>query len=128
MNILIRITLFTFLASILIACKTKTVYVPVEKTKTEIEFIDRMKKDSIYIQDSVFLAIKGDTIYKEKYKTVYKEIIRIDSVRHDSIVYSEVPVPVDVPTPYYPKWMIILAVIGGVGIGYATYKLTKLLL
>lgn len=120
-----KIILFTCIAS-LIGCKTKTVYVPVREIQTEIEMLDRWHRDSIYILDSVFLYSKNDTVFLNKYKTIYKEVVRVDSIRKDSIVYKEIPIPVDVPVAYYPTWMIVLAIIGGGGIGYVIFRLYKL--
>ena len=42
-------------------------YVPVETVKTEKEYIDKIKRDSIYVRDSVFVLVKGDTVFRDKY-------------------------------------------------------------
>lgn len=110
---------------LLFSCKTETIYIPVEKWRTEIEILDRIERDSIYVQDSIFFAIKGDTVFKEKYKTIYKDRIVRDSIVKDSIIYEQVPYPVDKPVPYYPKWMIILSIVGIGAIGWLIYKLVN---
>ena len=33
-------------------------YVPVETVKTEKEYIDKIKRDSIYVRDSVFVLVQ----------------------------------------------------------------------
>ncbi|MDR0682767.1 MAG: hypothetical protein LBG15_13125 [Dysgonamonadaceae bacterium] len=46
----------------LVACN-KTVYFPVESTRTE--YRDNYLRDSIYLHDSVFIKVKGDTVWME---------------------------------------------------------------
>lgn len=79
--------LFSFLFA---ACKTNTVYVPVETVKTEYK--ETIFRDSVYLHDSVLVRLRGDTVFFEKYKTVYKNKFVRDSVFVcDSI---QVPYPV----------------------------------
>lgn len=73
-------------------CRPKMIYVPVENTK--IEYKDKYIRDSIHLYDSVFLKMKGDTVWFEKYKYLYRDKLRIDSfIKMDSI---QVPYPVEV--------------------------------
>lgn len=81
----------------LTACKTieKVEYVPVKTVKTE--YRDRLLEtyDSIHIHDSVFVQVKGDTIFKDRWKLVYKNRYVHDTAyvhRTDSI---PVPYPVE---------------------------------
>lgn len=115
MKILIYFTLSVLIFASIIGCKSKVVYVPVESIKTEKEYIDKWHRDSIYVQDSVYFAIKGDTIYKEKYKYIYKDKIVRDSILVSDSIYIDRPIPVDVEVPYYPKWLVWLAIIGVIG-------------
>jgi len=74
------------------ACRTKMLYVPVEKTR--IEYQDKTIRDSLRVYDSVFVKLKGDTIWLEKYKYLYRDRLVRDSVfRTDSI---QIPYPVEV--------------------------------
>ncbi|MDR0866591.1 MAG: hypothetical protein LBO74_16915 [Candidatus Symbiothrix sp.] len=75
-------------------CKTqqKTVYVPVETVKTE--FRDNFVRDSIYINDSIVIRERGDTVFFEKYKYLYRDKIVTDSVFINHI--EQVPYPVEV--------------------------------
>lgn len=69
---------------------TKTIYIPVESVRTEYK--DRMLRDSIYHYDSVFVKLKGDTVFFEKYKYLYRDKLVRDSIfKTDSI---QVPYPV----------------------------------
>lgn len=73
------------------AC-TKTMYIPVESVKTEYK--DRIFRDSVYHSDSVFVKLKGDTVFFEKYKYLYRDKLVRDSIfKTDSI---RVPYPVQV--------------------------------
>ena len=72
-------------------CRSKIQYVPVESVRTE--YRDRVIRDSIYQQDSVFFAIKGDTVYLEKYRTLYKDRFLCDSVFVQDTI--RVPYPVE---------------------------------
>ncbi|MDR1679216.1 MAG: hypothetical protein LBR81_05490 [Prevotellaceae bacterium] len=73
------------------SCKTPQ-YIPVETTK--IEYRDNYLRDSIYFRDSVFFAIKGDTVFLEKYSYLYRDKIKTDSIfKTDTI---RVPYPVEI--------------------------------
>lgn len=75
---------------ILTGC-SKTIYIPVESVKTEYKNI--LQRDSIHILDSVFMSVKGDTVYKEKYKTIYKDKLKRDSIYINDTI--RIPYPVD---------------------------------
>lgn len=89
----------TFILLLLLAltsCKTtKMEYVPVESVKTEYKDVYHTLHDTTVVKDSVFLAVKGDTVYKEKYRYLYKYIYKTDTLtmtNTDSIPYTvEVP-------------------------------------
>lgn len=70
---------------------SKTIYIPVESVKTEYRNV--LQRDSIYILDSVFMSVKGDTVYKEKYKTIYKDKLKRDSIHINDTI--RIPYPVD---------------------------------
>lgn len=125
MKLLTKIIAVLFVSALLFSCKTKYVEIPIEKIKTEIEYRDKVKRDSIYTHDSVIIHSKGDTIWLEKYKTLYKEKLRIDSVEVEKIVLQDKPVIVEKPKLYYPKVLVILAIFGIVAIGYRVYKIIK---
>ncbi len=71
-------------------CKSKTIYVPVESTKTE--YINTIHRDSIHSYDSIFIKEKNDTVFFTKYKYLYQNKFRTDTIiKIDSI---RVPFPV----------------------------------
>lgn len=64
---------YLLIASLLLlfgCSSTKYVEVPVETVRTE--YINQLKRDSVYIHDSINVLIEGDTIYKTTTKYVYK--------------------------------------------------------
>ena len=69
------------LVCILVGCRSIR-YVEVPVVHTEYVRHDSIVRDSIRQLDSVFVLVKGDTVYKEKYKYVYKDKLFI---LHDTI-------------------------------------------
>ena len=91
-----RISLIVILSIILASCATKVIEVPVNHIRTEIEFLDRVYRDSIHIHDSIFVKHKNDTVFLEKYKTLYKEKIVKDSIYIKDSIKVDVPIIVEV--------------------------------
>lgn len=78
----------------MMACK-QVQYVPVETVRLDSIYLTQTQRDSILRYDSVYVADKGDTVWLEKYKYVYRDRWRTDtlvSVRTDTV---SVPVPVE---------------------------------
>lgn len=93
------------------SCKTKYVSVPEYHTEYITKTDSFTQRDSIFVKDSIYMWMHGDTIYKEKFSVVYKDrwrdrylcdtIIKTDSVR--------VPYPVE---KQLTKWQQIKLDIG----------------
>lgn len=66
-------------------CSCRTQYVPVETVRTETERVVDVQRDSIYVLDSVFVREAHDTIYITKWRTEYKEALRIDTFNVERI-------------------------------------------
>ena len=50
------------------------------------EFTERIRVDSIVLRDSIFIREKSDTVFYTKYRTLYREMLRVDTiVRCDTI-------------------------------------------
>lgn len=122
------------LALVCLSCKTKyitqTEYkeVPVVMHDTIAQNIWRI--DTTIVKDSVYFAIKGDTIFKERYNTKWRI-----KVAHDTISkVVENPVEVvrnsvktetkDVNRIYW--WQKVLMIIGGASLIYFLALLSKL--
>lgn len=69
-----KILFLLFMTLLLSSCKVKEkiVEVPIPQIKTEIKYIDKVKYDSIYLKDSVYIIQKGDTVYNTKVAYRYK--------------------------------------------------------
>lgn len=98
-------------------CKAKTVYVPVESVRTE--YRERLQRDSIHLYDSVFLKLKGDTVWLEKYKYIYRDRLRTDTVAKSDTIAVPYAVTETREVKVYPRWLIILACFGSLSAGVA---------
>lgn len=114
-----RNLLFVLVLLFFVSC-TKTLYVPVENTK--IEYQDKIieSKDSIYLKDSVIIFIKGDTVFKDRYKTklVYKEridtftYIKVDTISKPVIIEKEKKIGFVQQTINYISYFALIILIG----------------
>lgn len=114
-----RNLLFVLVLLFFVSC-TKTLYVPVENTK--IEYQDKIieSKDSIYLKDSVIIFIKGDTVFKDRYKTklVYKEridtftYIKVDTISKPVIIEKEKKISFVQQTINYISYFALIILIG----------------
>ena len=121
------------LAIVLCSCKTKyitqTEYkeVPVVMHDTIAKNIWRI--DTTIVKDSVYFAVKGDTVYKERYNTLWKI-----KVAHDTI-NKVVEKPVDVVRNSVKTetkevnrlywWQKVLIIIGGASLMYLFVQIYK---
>ena len=96
--------LIIFLLLILFFGCTKTVYIPVTNTTTEIEYRDRLQHDSIYFSDSVLIQQKGDTVFNTKIKYKYISKLIKDTVSIRDSVYIEKPIEVVKEVNRLTKW------------------------
>ena len=87
---------------------TRTVYVPVTNTVTNTEYKDRLKRDSIYLKDSIHIMQRGDTVFLSKIKYYYTNVLIRDTVSRLDSVYVEKPIPVVTTKEVYKltKWQM----------------------
>lgn len=100
------------LAICFVSCRTQ--YVPVETVRTEYKTRDSIRFDSIYQRDSIYMLVKGDTIYQYKYKYLYRYLTtnRTDTIlKTDSI---QIPYPVE---RKLTKWQSLKMELGGWAFG-----------
>lgn len=74
---------------------TRTIYVPVTSVQHDSIYLHTHSRDSIMVRDSVTIHEKGDTIWLTRWRTEYRDRIRIDTAyieRRDSVA---VPYPVE---------------------------------
>ena len=120
------------LASAIWSCRSVK-YVPVETVKTDSVYVNKVQRDSIRLQDSIFVFVKGDTVRIEKYKYLYRDRAVRDTVRlveRDSV---QVAVPVEKELSRWQRWkqevggfaMAGITVLLAVGIFRIVRKLKK---
>lgn len=108
---------------------TKTVYIPVTSTATEIEYRDKLVRDSIYFSDSVLIERKGDTVFNTKVKYKYISKFTKDTVSIRDSVYIEKPIEVIKEVNRLTKWqrwrLNFLWILLAGGVIYVIYKIKK---
>lgn len=112
MKQLIYFTILLTSAICFVSCRTQ--YIPVEMVRTEYRVRDSIRHDSVYQQDSVYVLVKGDTIYQYRYKYLYKYqyLNRTDTViKTDSV---QVPYPVE---KKLSRWQQMKIELGGWAFG-----------
>ena len=109
---------------------TKTVYIPVTNTITEIEYRDRLQRDSIYFSDSILIETKGDTVFNTRIKYRYINKLVRDTVNRFDSVYVEKPIEVVKEVNRLTKWqrwrLNFLWFLMAGGVVYGIYKIRRL--
>ena len=77
---------------ILLTACTTTEVVTVEKVRTDTTYINKVVRDSVWLHDSTFVKVAGDTVTIERWHTKFKL-----QERHDTILQHRVD---SVPVPY----------------------------
>ena len=110
---------------IIVSCCKSTKYIEVPVDRVKIEYRNSVSVDTIYRNDSTIIREKGDTVFLEKYKYIYKVKELKDTVNiTDTItVVNTVEVTKEVNKLY--NWQVGLMVLGGVAIALGGYKLIK---
>lgn len=108
-----KILSLLILSIIVFSCRSIQ-YVPVGTVKTETEYVDRWRRDSVHVRDSVFVLVKGDTVYIDKYKTIYKDRIFRDTTYIERIDTTRIPYPVE---KQLTRWQSVKMEAGGFALG-----------
>lgn len=96
-----KIWLFILVIIALTSCRTvkyidRTVIdsteIEVPITNTKIKYRDRFLYDSIYVHDSIFTLIKGDTVYVSKNKETNRLVNKADTI----IKTDTIKIPVEI--------------------------------
>lgn len=78
------VVLLALAISCMMSCTT-TQYVPVETVRTDSVRIVDVRRDSVYVMDSVIVKSKADTVYVTRWRTEYKEVLRIDTSLYERV-------------------------------------------
>ena len=123
-----RIILF-FIVFAFFGC-TKRIYIPVTTTVTEIEYREKLVRDSVYFSDSVLIERKGDTVFNTKIKYKYISKFIKDTVSIRDSIYIEKPIEVVKEVNRLTKWqrwrLNFLWVLMAGGIWYVIIKIKRL--
>lgn len=60
---------------------TSVQYVPVETVKTDSVRVVDVRRDSIFVMDSVIIREKADTVYVTRWRTEFREALKIDTLQ-----------------------------------------------
>lgn len=108
-------------AAVLCAC-SRVHYVPVETVRRDsvVQVVER--RDSIHVTDSIAVYVKGDTVWRDRWRTIYKEVARRDTVYRETRDTVAVPYPVERQATWGDKarnWAAGIAVLLALGAGLA---------
>lgn len=115
--------LIAILVSLLLSGCASTKYVEVPVNRVKIEYRDRTLIDTLIRNDSTIIRERGDTVFLEKYKYLYKikEVRDTVSMTDTITVVQKVEVVKEVNRVH--NWQIILMVLGGGFIMLCIYKI-----
>lgn len=80
-------------ALLLTGCRTPAPTI-VERVRTDTLRLTTERRDSVWLHDSVFFALTGDTVRIERWRTKYVERLRVDTVYRARV--DSVPVPYEI--------------------------------
>ena len=121
------------LAVVLCGCKTKyiteTEYkeVPVVMHDTVVKNIWRI--DTTIVKDSVYFAVKGDTVFKERYNTKWRIKVAHDTINNVvekpvEVIHNSVKTETKEVNRLY-WWQKVLMIIGGASLMYLFVQIYK---
>ena len=132
-----RIILYLALCIIVVGCKTTTkiVEVPVEKEviKTDSIYITKVKVDSVFEKDSIYINtyVKGDTIYRDNYRFIsrWRDRVKLDTIHktHTDTIKVEKAITIEVEKPL-SWWQKVKQDVGGIAMGILVTLLVGLII
>ena len=90
--------------------------VPVETVKHDSVYFNKVVRDSIHVKDSVLVIVKGDTVTEFRYKYVYRDKAKTDTLYVSRTDTIRVPYPVEAKLT---KWQQFKMEAGGYAIALA---------
>lgn len=129
---MMRIFCLLSVCLMIVSCRSVK-YVPVETVKTDSVYVNKVQRDSIRLQDSIFVFVKGDTVRIEKYKYLYRDRVVVDTVYKVQCDTIRVPYPVEKPLTRWQQWkldlggfaMAAIAIAVLVVVGRVVYRLRR---
>ena len=126
------IVLMTIAAALLIMCCscTRTVYVPQTSVQKDSIYLTQYKRDSIYLHDSVFVHMKSDTLYIEKWHTKLVKLVESDTLYVERADTLRIPYPVEKELSFWQRnfmsiGKVSLGIWGGILIAILVYIIRR---
>lgn len=104
--------LYILIVLCLTSCRTQ--YIPIHSVTHDSLYINKVRYDSIYKHDSVYIVNRGDTVYLYKFKTIYQYKMLRDTVKVSKVDTIRVPYPIE---RKLSKWEGLKQEVGGIAIG-----------
>lgn len=105
------------------SCKTRYIEVPVETVRIDSAYNAVIRRDSVFCKDSIYIVEKGDTVRETRFKYVYKDRVKVDTlikVERDTIT-NIVTVEIEKKLSLWERikvdfggvaiWLIVLAIV-----------------
>lgn len=116
--------LFILTFCVLLGCTT-TQYVPVEHTK--VEYINSVQIDTCIIKDSIYIREGNDTMYVEKFKYIYNNILTKDTIIVNDTIPTIKTIEITKEINVVKNWQMALMVLGGAFIVFLLFRIKKFL-
>ena len=110
---------------ILLGSCTSTRYIKVPVDRIKIEYRDKTKIDTLIQKDSIIILLKGDTVFLEKYKYLYRIKEVRDTVAKTDTVTTVQTIEVEKKVNELKNWQIILMILGGGFVMLCIYKILR---
>lgn len=81
-------------------------YVPVESIRLDTMYVSKIYRDSIKEKDSVLIVLKGDTVFRDRYRTIDRWSVRTDTFWRVRVDTARVPYPVEASLTKWQKFKI----------------------
>jgi hypothetical protein len=107
-------------ATALVGCRTREVVVTVPEYHPDTLYVAKVERDSVFVQDSVWVREKGDTVLVDRWHVSYKERVRVDTVyehRIDTVAkVVEVPTGKTSDTKKFTWWQRVRMTLGDIAL------------
>lgn len=105
---MMKIVVSTFLL-LFLGCKLQTT-TNLDHTSTST-LVERMLVDSVVLRDSIIIRETTDTVFFTKYRTLYKERVRIDTIFKCDTIYTERTISVKEKSDKRFFWWLLVPLI-----------------
>lgn len=89
-----NVIIITLMLVVLAGCKSIE-YIPVESVRSEVQYRDRLQRDSIHVLDSVFMLVRGDTVFRDRYRLIYRDKLIRDTAYIHKVDSIQAPYPIE---------------------------------